>query len=341
MGAATHGDGTVDGNTLDVVFSFRNEQDVLPELIRRTRAALREEQQKGVLAGFKMIFVNDASTDRSLEVLLDHAEGHNDICIINMSARFGVSPCVIAGMEYSCAEAVVYMDADLQDPPEVIPELLRAWREGENVEVVNTVRLSRAGESKLKLMLTRIGYLALHKTSSIRLPMEAGDFKLLSRKAVEQVLQLKEKKPFLRGLICWIGFKQARVEYNREARFSGATKFPVTSLPVIANFLESALISFSAFPLQISTLAGCFCWLAGMLLTVCGFVQLVAGAGFPWWTAMMAAMFVLGGIQLICMGVLGLYLSTIYQESKGRPNYIVESTFGFPVSPNVEGRPAS
>ena len=204
--------------SLSVVFSFRNEETVLPELIQRARAVLRREQSQGSISTYELVFVNDASSDRSLEILCKEAEGHNDIRVVTMSRCFGVSPCVLAGMEYTRGDAVVYMDADLQDPPELIPELLRAWQSDEHTEVVHTVRLSRKGEPGLKLLITRIGYYILNKFAMIYLPVEAGDFKLLSRRAVDYLVQFRENQPFVRGLVCWIGFKQSYVQYHRQPR---------------------------------------------------------------------------------------------------------------------------
>lgn len=317
---------------LSVILSFYNEEDVLPELIRRLRAVLRQECQQGSLSAYELIFVNDASTDRSLEILYAAAQGEQDLKILNMSRNFGVSPCVLAGMEYSSGEIVVYMDADLQDPPEVIPELIRAWRE-QRVDVVHTVRQSRDGESRLKLWLTDVGYYVLKTVSTIQLQIEAGDFKLLSRRAAEHVIQLREKKPFMRGLVCWIGFPQTTVRYHRDARFSGDTKFPVFSRKVIRNFLDSALISFSDVPLQFSLFAGFLVSLGAFLYLIYFFIQIFRGIALPAWSPVMVAVLLLGGAQLLTIGVLGLYINSIYLEAKRRPNYILESTFGFAASP--------
>ncbi|MDA2936735.1 glycosyltransferase family 2 protein [Acidobacteria bacterium AH-259-A15] len=313
-----------------MVFSFRNEQEVLPQLVKKTRAVLQQEQATRCISSYELIFVNDASTGRSLEILLEHAEGHDDIRIINMSRRFGVSPCVLAGMEYASGDAVIYMDADLQDPPEVIPKLLQTWQSRDKINVVHTVRLSREGESKIKLLLTRFAYHILHRITSIQLPVEAGDFKLLSRRAVDQLIRLRERRPFLRGLVCWIGFNQISVSYHRNTRYAGDTKFPVFSREVINNFLKSALISFSSFPLEIVSIAGFGSALLGFVLLVHVLIEKMRGHNIPGWMALMVTMLFLGSVQLFSIGAIGLYLNTIYEESKGRPNYIVESTFGFP-----------
>ena len=314
--------------TLSVVFSFYNEEDVLPELIRRLRSVLDAECEKKSIDQYEFIFVNDASTDRSEEILKEAALGHDDIKILTMSRNFGVSTCVLAGMEHASGDIVVYMDADLQDPPEVIPELIHAWKI-EQVDVVHTVRRSREGESRGKLWLTRLGYHLLRAVSTVDLQIESGDFKLLSRRAVNHVIQLKEKKPFTRGLVSWIGFPHTTISYHRESRFSGDTKFPVLSRSVMRNFLDSALISFSDVPLQFSLFAGFIVSLGAFLYLIYIVFQMIQGVSLPTWSPVMVAVLLLGGAQLLTVGVLGLYINSIYLEAKQRPNYIIERKVGF------------
>ncbi len=316
---------------LSVVFSFRNEEDVLSELIRRTRTVLRQLQAEERISSYELIFVDDASTDRSWDILIEQAKGYNDIRIIRMSRCFGPSPSpgVLAGMEYSSGDVVVYMDADLQDPPVVISQLLSVWQSDPEIEVVHTVRQSRLGESTVKLFLTKLGYGILNKVTSIRLPIEAGDFKLLSRRAVNHLIQLREKRPFLRGLVCWIGFKQAYLPYHRESRHAGESKFHVLGWDVISNFLDSALISFSSAPLKLTIFLGFFAILADFGLLIHVISEKVHGKAIPGWTAIMIAIIFIGSVQLLCLGIMGLYLNAIFEESKARPNYIIDRTFGF------------
>ena len=263
-----------------------------------------------------------------MEILLSEAKNNNDIKIINMSRNFGVSPCVLAGMQYAKGDALIYMDADLQDPPELIPEMINAYRR-QKAEVVHTKRKSREGESRLKLLITKLGYSILKKVSSVNIQAEVGDFKLLSRRAVDYLIQLKEKRPFIRGLINYIGFKQITIEYAREKRFSGETKFPVLSKKVMSNFLNSALISFSDAPLKLISLMGFFVSIATFLILIYVLVQKFLGHNLPGWTAIMVAMLFLGSLELLAIGILGLYINSIFLETKGRFNFIVESTFGF------------
>lgn len=324
---------------VSVVLSFWNEEDVLPELIRRLRAAFAGLLQAGEIGAYELIFVNDASTDRSEWILREAAREQDDVKVINMSRNFGVSPCVLAGMLHARGDAVIYMDADLQDPPELIPELVRVWKSEPEVDVVHTVRKSRAGETRLKLAITRLGYAILRTVSTIDLPLEAGDFKLLSRRAVDLVVQFREKRPFLRGLVCWIGFEQRIVRYHREPRFAGKTKFRVLGLKVIRNFIDSAVVSFSDVPLKASTAMGaCFSALS-LLYMAWILIGWLSGAETPGWSATLAAVLFLGGVQLLSIGILGTYVASIFLEAKGRPNFIVRDTQGFDAPPALAARP--
>ena len=314
---------------ISMVFSFRNEEDVLPELISRVRNVLKLEKDKGIVSSHELIFINDRSTDRSEEILIEQEKGHEDIKIINMSRTFGVSPCVMTGLKYSTGDAVIYMDADLQDPPEVISKILEVWKEGENVDVVHTVRTFRAGEPFIKLQIVKLGYWILRKTASIDLIADAGDFKFLSRRVINHLNQLGEYNPFMRGMVAWVGFNQQKVNYKRESRFAGDTKFPIFSRKVINNFFSSALISFSNVPLQWTSLIG----LGGLGISTFVFLllifQKISGLTSPDWLLIITAIFFVGSIQLIGIGILGLYVQSIYIATKNRPNYIIESVFGF------------
>ncbi len=327
--------------TLSVVLSFFNEAEVLPELIARLRAVLGRLVEDSQLSSYELVFVNDASTDGSEDVIVAATEGHDDIRLITMSRNFGVSPCVLAGMQHTVGDLVIYMDADLQDPPELIPELLQAWREGGDVDVVNTVRIERAGESREKLLLTRLAYRLLRRTTNINFLVEAGDFKLLSRRVVEHLIEMKEKLPFVRGMIYWIGFKQTLVKYRRQARPSGTTKFPMSSPKVFYNFFFSALISFSSAPLLLSILLGAVTSVFAFLFLIYVVVQkFVVADVTQGWTMIMATLLLLGGMQLLTTGINGLYINSIFLESKTRPNYIIHRTYGFPPSHGTGLAPA-
>ena len=310
---------------VSVILSFFNEASVLAELIRRLRAVLRGLEATQTIRGYELVFVNDSSTDRSLGILRD-AFVEQDIVIVTTSRNFGVSECVLAGMEQACGDVVIYMDADLQDPPERIPRLIQEWLNDGEVEIVYTRRVRRKGEHPLKMLLTKYGYRLIRRISEIDLPVDAGDFKLLSRRATAELLKLKEQKPYLRGLVSWIGFKQVCVDYHRDARFDGRgnTKFPVFSKRVIDGYLERALISFSDVPLKLALYAGFVISTVSLLYLVVILVQKVLGLYEPGWPSLMFAILFLGGVECMLIGFVGLYINTIFLEAKGRPSYIIK-----------------
>jgi glycosyltransferase involved in cell wall biosynthesis len=315
---------------VSVVLSFYNEEPVLPALLERLRKTFAALLKAQSISGYELIFVNDASTDRSETILKEASVGHNDIRIITMSRNFGISECVFAGLEYASGDVIIYMDADLQDPPEIIPSMIDAWKNGDNVDVVHTVRESRAGESLVKMFITKIGYNILHRVTDIKLPIEVGDFKLLSRRAKDYLLQLKEQKPFMRGLVCWIGFTQVSVKYHRDPRFSGKTKFKIFDSRVFWNFFESALISFSSMPLKVMIILGVAISGSAFIVLIYVIIQKFVVPGVTQgWSTLMATMLLLGGIQLLSLGVIGSYLNIVFLEAKGRPRHIIKEVFGF------------
>ena len=308
---------------ISVVLSFRNEQEVLPELIGRLQKVFRS-----LTCDYELIFVNDDSTDNSLDLLMKHREKNNCIKIINMSRRFGIAPCVIAGFKHAEGDAVICMDTDLQDPPELIPELLEKWREG--FDVVHTTRTRREGESLFKMWLTRRAYSMINFMADIDIPQNSGDFKLLSRRAVDAVLTLDEYDPFLRGLSRWVGFKQTQVYYKREARFAGKTKYSLLrSSNPYREFLRG-ITSYSAMPLYFALFLGFFVSTTAFGYLIYIFISRVFfGLHLPGWPALMVIMLFLGGTILFTIGVLGIYIAKIHQDVKNRPKYFIESKMGF------------
>lgn len=309
---------------MSVVMSFYNELANLPELVARLREVSRLNND------FKLnelIFVNDDSNDGSEQWLEKEARLSSDLVLVNMARRTGVSECVYAGMSVATGDAVVYLDSDLQDPPELIPELVRTWKQNQDCEVVYTVRKSRQGEGFIKLAVTKLGYRFLRKISNIDLPLDAGDYKLLSRKVVDIVLANKEFKPFMRGIVTSIGFKQIPVYYDREPRGNGrgATKFALFSPRTISGWLDSALISFSDVPLKISLGIGLVTSFFSSAYLIVVLIQKIIGLYEPGWPALMAAILLLGSVQLMVMGVLGLYISAIFTQTKNRPIFIIKS----------------
>lgn len=306
---------------VSVVLSFFNEIEVLDELIDRLTRVFEADG-----CPYELIFVNDASTDGSLDRLKQRAATQKTVKIVDMSRNFGVGECVLAGMAHASGDAVIYMDADLQDPPEVIPELLEKWRQG--ADLVYTRRARRDGETAYRLAFTKLAYRIINAVSEIELPVEAGDFRLLSRRAVDEVLKLPETYPYMRGLTTWVGFDKAEVTYTRAARAGGETHFPgVFSRGPIKTFVDG-VTSFSMVPLYLLLLAGIAATAVGGL----GLIVVGIAAMFGWFCAALAwvlfALLLWGGL-MAGMGVLGLYLARIYRDVRGRPRYIVKETINF------------
>jgi len=309
---------------ISVVFSFFNEEDVLEELLLRMGAMFTSLGEKYT---HELIFVNDCSTDRSLDILVRHAKQDKRIKIVNMSRNFGVSECTLAGMKFASGDAVIIMDADLQDPPEVIPLLIRKFHE-DSADVVYTIRTKRESESVPKMLLTKLGYKILRFLSSVDLPIESGDFKLMSKRAANQIIRLEETEPFLRGLVRWVGFNQVAVHYKRETRHAGNTHYPVYSRRVLKNFL-SGITSFSNAPLYFIFIVGLIISSAAFMYLLAVFVMKYLGMNLPGWSAIMATLLTFGGLQILSLGIIGLYIAKIHIEVKRRPNFIVDNTIGF------------
>jgi dolichol-phosphate mannosyltransferase len=244
-----------------------------------------------------------------------------------MSRRFGVTPCVVAGMKYATGDALIYMDSDLQDPPEIIPRMIEKYLNG--ADVVHTVRTKRFGENKLKLFLTKRAYSTINLISEISLLTNSGDFKLLSKRAANELISINDFDPYIRGLCAWVGFNQTFIEYERDARFAGSTKFSLlTSLNPYKEFVRG-ITSFSLAPLY-------FALILGFIISAISFASLawvittkLMGLNLPGWTAVMAIVSLTSGISLLTVGIVGIYVGKIYQQVLNRPKYIVENTIGF------------
>ena len=310
---------------ISVVLSFFNEETVLPELLLRFRTVFSKLMDEQVIGSYELIFVNDNSRDKSEQLLRAELE-RGDVVLVNMTRNFGVSECVMAGMSYAKGDAVIYMDADLQDPPELIPELIKVWKEDLEVGVVYTTRIRRKGEHFLKLLVTKIGYRLINAISDVELPVDSGDFKLLSRVVVDRLLELKEDKPYLRGLVSWVGYKQVPVFYERDERFDGRknTKMRVLSRKVLYYWLDRALISFSDTPLKVILLLGLLLSFVSLSYIGVILVQKIMGWYVPGWPAIMSAILLSGGIQMMMLGFVGLYVGAIFRETKNRPQYLVK-----------------
>ena len=305
---------------VSVVLSFRNEAESIPTLVARLDAVLA-----GDGAPYELLFVNDASTDDSLAILLRERERNPRVKILNLSRRFGVAEGVLAGMAASSGDAVVYMDADLQDPPEVVPELLARWRGG--AAVVHTVRTRRHGESPLKMWATRVAYRIIHSGSTISLPVDAGDFKLLARAAVDHLLGLRESDPYMRGLVVWLGMNQAFVPYERDARHAGQTHFPFFSRNPWKTFILG-VTSFSFLPIYAAVALAAAGVLASVALGIAALWLLATGSAAAGQTALVAVVAFVWATTIGAVSAVGVYVIRIYKDVRGRPPYIVESTVG-------------
>lgn len=305
---------------VSVVLSFRNEEQVLPELIERLTLALGEAGVR-----HELIFVNDASSDRSRDILEEARRRDARIKLINMSRRFGVAECMVAGVRHARGDAVVMMDTDLQDPPELLPELVRKWREG--ADVVYTVRSARAGEPRHKIVLTRWAYRIISAIANVDLPVDAGDFKLLSRRVADELVKLEEKDPYLRGLVAWVGFKQVPVYYERQPRQAGETHFPLFRSKNPFVTLVTGLTSFSMIPLTGFLALGSAVCLLGALGGIWAALRALLGeaAGL---LALGSFLLFVSGVQLVGLGIVGIYLGRVFNDVRNRPRYIIESTVG-------------
>ena len=300
---------------LSIVAPIYNEADNLSELYRRVCEVMDSTGES-----WELLLVNDGSTDASAEFIQQLASQDERVRPIIFARNFGHQIAVTAGLDYSSGQAVVIIDADLQDPPEVILDLIAKWREG--FEVVYAIRSEREGEGWFKLVTASLFYRMIVKITDVKIPLDAGDFRLLDRKVVNVLNQMRERHRFLRGMSAWVGFRQVGVPYKRAARLAGETKYPFRKMFRLAI---NAITGFSYFPLQLATYVGFFS--AGIsILSIPVVIALrLWGSQAPLVgqaTTLIAVLF-LGGVQLISLGILGEYIGRLYDEAKGRPLYIV------------------
>ena len=307
--------------TLSLVLPIYNEEDVIPELHRRLQDFLAKLPLET-----EVLFVNDGSRDRSMELLRDVAEGEARYRILSFARNFGHQTAITAGVDYARGKAVVVMDADLQDPPEVVLEMVARWREG--FDVVYGRRRKRQGETWFKLLTARWFYRVFAAMIPIQVPLDTGDFRLMSRRVVLVLRELRETHRFVRGMVAWVGFKQTEVLYDRPGRFAGETKYPLRKM---VRFAVDGITSFSILPLRFSTYLGMLMSTASVgvivwaLLAKYVFRQTVQG-----WTAIVIIIAIFASVQLLMIGILGEYVGRIYEEVKRRPLYIISDTVNLP-----------
>jgi dolichol-phosphate mannosyltransferase len=300
--------------TFSIVAPVFNELDNLLELYRRVR-----EVMSGAHETWELVLVDDGSTDGSTERILQLAKQDQHVRPVIFARNFGHQVAITAGWDYARGEAVVIIDADLQDPPEAIPDLIAKWREG--YEVVYAVRAEREGETWFKKATAALFYRIVRRITDVKIPVDTGDFRLMDRKVVEVLKTMRERHRFPRGMSAWVGFRQIGVPYKRGARHAGVTKYPFKNMLKLAL---NAITGFSYFPLQLATYFGfTAAGLAIIAIPVVIIMRLAGQGAFLGQATTLIAVLFLGGVQLISLGVLGEYLGRIYDEVKGRPLYIV------------------
>ncbi|TAN03679.1 MAG: glycosyltransferase [Rhodanobacteraceae bacterium] len=319
---------------ISLVIPCFNEEEVIEETHRRL-AALAESQPT---YSFEFLFVDDGSRDRTPQLLRQLVATDRRVRAVFFSRNFGHQLAVTAGIDEARGNAVVLLDADLQDPPEVVAEMLAKWRDG--WQVVYGVRAEREGESRFKLLTAHLFYRVLNYLSDTPIPLDTGDFRLMDRAVVEVLRSMPERDRFVRGMVSWVGFRQLALPYRRAARFAGTSKYPLRKM---IRFATNGIISFSMRPLKLAMDVGLLC--AGLACAgiVWAFaVRLATNSWVPGWTATIIAVLFLGGIQLVCTGILGEYIGRTYMQSKGRPLYIIsdraEGTDSAGLSMNAPGR---
>ena len=310
-----------------------NEEAALAELFRRLAALM-----DGLDGPAEAIFVDDGSSDRSYALMIEQGNRDSRFRAVRLSRNFGHQVAITAGLDYAGGDAAIVMDADLQDPPEAVLEMIERWRQG--YEVVYAARAERVGESAFKRASATIFYRFLTRIAKVDAPLDVGDFRLVDRKALDAFRAMRESARYVRGMFSWVGFRQTGVAYRRQERFAGESKY---SFRKMLRFALDAVVSFSTFPLRlvlnVGFLIAGISFLAGIAAVI---AKLLNAFVVPGWTSLLIGVTFLGGVQLIVLGVLGEYLSRIYDEVKNRPLYLVDDLHGFP-SPDasLKRRPGS
>ncbi len=308
------------GEFYSVVVPAMNEQENIPLMYDRVKKTFEK-----IKKDFELIFVDDGSTDKSLERMIEISENDSRVKAIKLSRNFGHQIAVTSGVDHAKGDAVIMIDGDLQDPPEVIEQFIDKYKEGYNV--VYAVRKKRKGESWFKRATAALFYRFLRKVTKIHIPLDTGDFRLIDRKVANSLVSIREKHRFIRGLTSWSGFKQTGVEYVRDPRYYGETKYPFKKM---IRFAFDGITSFSFFPIKI-------CILLGFLVSFLAFVfagyiiikRLIYSQAIEQWASIMIAIMLLSGVQLFFMGIFGDYIGRIYDEVRDRPLYIVDEVYGF------------
>ena len=301
---------------ISIIVPMYFEEAVAEECYNRLTTVAKENN-----LNYELIFVNDGSTDKTLDILEELATRDCHVKVISFSRNFGHQIAVTAGIDKARGDAAVIIDADLQDPPEIIPQMINLWKEGN--DVVYGKRKARDGESSFKLITAKLFYRFLGKMSSVKIPMDTGDFRLIDRKVIEAFKNMPEHNRFLRGMCSWIGFKQVALEYDRKERFAGETKYPLKKM---IKFALDGIFSLSSKPLKLIEYLGSLTILVSLLI----FAYLLIGSSlglrgsYSNSTLILTTVTLIGGLQILSIGLVGEYIARIYDESKGRPLYIID-----------------
>ena len=305
---------------ISVIVPMYYEEEVAEECYKRLNNVLTNIDNYT----HEIIFINDGSKDKTLDILIGIANKYKNVKVISFSRNFGHQCAVTAGLQYVTGDAIVIIDADLQDPPELIPEMLKIWEDG--YEVIYGKRKSRKGESRFKLLTASMFYRTLNALSDVDIPKDTGDFRLVDRKVVDVINSLPEHNKFLRGLFSWVGFKQIPYEYERKERFAGKTKYPLKKMLKLA---QDGIFSFSTKPLRIVGTMG----IISIAISIIVLIYAILSYIFNWnnltagWTSLMVTITFLSGMILISLWMIGEYIGRIYDETKKRPQYVIEKTF--------------
>ena len=298
-----------------VVIPCYNEQEVITETYNRLTKVMTD-----IGESYELIFVNDGSKDNTARIIADFGENDRSVKLINFARNFGHMPAISAGMEYSKGKAIFIIDADLQDPPELFPEMVTKWREGYHVAYGK--RIKRKGESIFKRISAKIFYRFLRGMTNVDMPPDTGEFRLIDRKVCDAVNKMPEKNRYIRGLVSWVGFKQVAVEYVREERFAGVTKYPLRKM---IAFAMDAVTSFSYKPLKLATMIGfIMSFLSFLYILFAMYQRFFTDLTIAGWASTIAAILLTQGIVLMILGLMGEYIGRIYSEIQNRPNYIIQ-----------------
>lgn len=303
--------------TYSIIVPLYNEELVINESYKRLKEVMDITRKN-----YEIVFVNDGSKDRTREIVEGICVKDENIKLINFSRNFGHQAAITAGMDLALGDAVIVIDADLQDPPEVMLKMIEKWKEG--YEVVYGKRIKREGESFFKKFTAKMYYRLLKSMTSVDVPVDTGDFRLIDRKVCDALIALPEKNRYVRGLVSWVGYKQTYVEFVRQERFAGETKYPLKKMFKLAF---DGITSLSYKPLVIAGYFGALAFIAGTIMMIADFVKTIVNkSGFVNFSLMIGINMMMFGVTLGCIGIMGQYIGRIFDESKGRPIYIIAST---------------